>query len=438
MASKGTSSGPASGECPDWIWDHNDCPVATSPEQVHLALTHDPREIVITWSTKNESDSFVFYREENSNQTYSSSGNVTYFSEHNEKGLHWIHRVHVKSLKTATRYIYYVSSNGDASQEFSFVTLNDPQDPNWEPYYVILGDMGRFGGSPCLSYLKKETHKKNITAIFHIGDFAYDLDTDSGRNGDAFMARLQEVAAYVPYMTCPGNHEIEDDLFANYRNRFSMPGYEENDGYNMWWSVNIKNIHWILYSTEVYYTSRTEDIDAQYEWLKNDLAEANQHRDGQPWIIAMAHRPMYCSNTDRDCANSAVKAGLETLFFQAGVDLIIEGHEHSYERTWPVYDYFVTQYNYIDPQAPIHLITGSAGCNEADGTCMNPILKMGGAWSAFYTWQLGLNGYGHLYAPNSTHLYWEQITVDTDSVQDSIWVVQNHHGTRELGAFQRS
>jgi len=30
---------------------------------------------------------------------------------------------------------------------------------------------------------------------------------ESGRIGDEFMKQIQPVAAYVPYMTCPGNHE---------------------------------------------------------------------------------------------------------------------------------------------------------------------------------------------------------------------------------------
>ena len=56
-----------------------------------------------------------------------------------------------------------------------------------------------------------------------------------------------------------------------------------------------------------------------------------------------------------------------------GVDLILEAHEHSYERLWPVYQEKVYGYDYINPKAPIHLVTGMAGCNEADGVCVNPM-----------------------------------------------------------------
>ena len=78
--------------------------------------------------------------------------------------------------------------------------------------------------------------------ILHVGDFAYDMDTvssklsklhkkslyqydvqffrklsmllfpsdcfkDNARVGDEFMRQIQSIAAYTPYMTCPGNHE---------------------------------------------------------------------------------------------------------------------------------------------------------------------------------------------------------------------------------------
>ncbi len=50
-------------------------------------------------------------------------------------------------------------------------------------------------------------------------------------------------------------------------------------------------------------------------------------------------RPFYCSNSDGDdCTlnNSVVRSNLETLMHKYGVDLILEGHEHSYVGKWEV------------------------------------------------------------------------------------------------------
>jgi len=46
------------------------------------------------------------------------------------------------------------------------------------------------------------------------------------------------------------------------------------------------------------------------------------------------------------------------------VDLVIQAHEHSYERLWPVYRDNILAKNYINPAAPVHIISGAAGCGE--------------------------------------------------------------------------
>ena len=58
--------------------------------------------------------------------------------------------------------------------------------------------------------------------------------------------------------------------------------------------------HHNSYSSEVYFTQGP--IQDQIEWLTTDLKQANkpENRAKRPWIIAFGHRPMYCSNIDRD------------------------------------------------------------------------------------------------------------------------------------------
>lgn len=55
---------------------------------------------------------------------------------------------------------------------------------------------------------------------------------------------------------------------------------------------------------------------------------------------------------------------LEDLFYAMGVDLVIEAHEHSYERLWPVYHSDVIQHSYLHPRAPVHIISGAGGNSE--------------------------------------------------------------------------
>ena len=73
---------------------------------------------------------------------------------------------------------------------------------------------------------------------------------------------------------------------------------------------------------------------------------------------------MYCSNNETDCITESpiTRSAFEEVFYKYGVDLIIEAHEHTYERTLPVYQSKVCTQNesnpYIDPKAPVHIVTG--------------------------------------------------------------------------------
>eukprot|EP01104_Vermistella_antarctica_P006019 TRINITY_DN16758_c0_g1_i1.p1 TRINITY_DN16758_c0_g1~~TRINITY_DN16758_c0_g1_i1.p1 ORF type:complete len:479 (-),score=109.41 TRINITY_DN16758_c0_g1_i1:5-1441(-) len=405
--------------------------VTVIPEQIHLAYGDAPSQMNVQWATIGPAVSFVLYGlSPNALDLKSTHANTTHFTYGNPKGAQYVHRVTVMNLTSDTRYYYQAVSNQTKSDVFSFETMKAGND--WIPRFLVFGDMGHLSGEFTMPRLIEEVAKGdgNITAAIHIGDFAYNLNDNGGAWGDDFMHEVQDFAAYVPYMTCVGNHELYFNM-SHYINRFFMPNNAQSQ--NMFYSWNIANIHFIAYSTEVYW-AETPGVpyspEQQYRWLEADLKEANKNRSEQPWIIAYGHRPMYCSNDDGDdCTlnNSTVRLALETLFYENGVDVVIEAHEHSYERLWPTYNYTVTQENYIQPKAPIHIISGAAGCDEQLGACINPILGPRGPWSAFRAWFLAY-GYGHLEVHNATHLYWEELLDLGGGVLDHIWIVQDQHG----------
>lgn len=59
-------------------------------------------------------------------------------------------------------------------------------------------------------------------------------------------------------------------------------------------SWNLGNIHFISYSSEVFFV-RSQDVARQQEWLLADLKQANARRDQQPWVVAFGHR---CAGRD--------------------------------------------------------------------------------------------------------------------------------------------
>ena len=56
----------------------------------------------------------------------------------------------------------------------------------------------------------------------------------------------------------------------------------------------------VSYSTEVFFTYQETYECGQYYWLLDDLVQANENRHNVPWIVAVGHRPMYCSNDNGD------------------------------------------------------------------------------------------------------------------------------------------
>lgn len=109
----------------------------------------------------------------------------------NARHSQYIHRVHIKNLTAGTQYIYHCGSENGWSPEFWFVTPKQGED--WSPRFAIYGDMGN-ENAQSLARLQEETQRGHFDAILHVGDFAYDMNTDDASVGDAFMNQIQSVA----------------------------------------------------------------------------------------------------------------------------------------------------------------------------------------------------------------------------------------------------
>merc|ERR1719443_2159879 len=117
-------------------------------------------------------------------------------------------------------------------------------------------------------------------------------------------------------------------------------------------------MHYISISTELWFGVHDNKTtrETQLAWLKKDLAAANKNRDQIPWIVIEGHRSVYCS-CDGDCDSAAVtvRNDLEPIMFEYGVDFFINGHEHNYERSYPLYKGKSVRSN-VDPTAPIYIV----------------------------------------------------------------------------------
>lgn len=413
----------------------------TQPEQIHLSYGYFPSQMIFTWTTLD------FVNQSNvefgiNGLDYLAYGTVKVFKNSwlfaRET---WIHRVVLNDLVPGQKYRYRCGSLIHGMSEVYYFTAMETKQ-GWSPKFAVYGDMGA-ENAQSLNRLIDETKQEHFDAVLHIGDFAYDMADDNGKNGDKFMNQIQSIAAYVPYMTCPGNHEYHNN-FSQYYNRFNMPnkdGVSFGGDNNHFYSFNVGPVHFISFSTEFYYfiVYGFEQVARQYEWLAQDLANANkpENRANQPWIITLGHRPMYCSNDNWDDCNKydsrirkgfpyIHKYGLEELFYNYGVDVELWAHEHSYERLWPIYDHKIFNGSekepYHNPGAPVHITTGSAGCKEIHDK-FRPTTYISAFRSTDY-------GYSRMQVFNASHLYFEQVSDDqAGKVIDSIWIIKDKHGS---------
>jgi acid phosphatase type 7 len=87
----------------------------------------------------------------------------------------------------------------------------------------------------------------------------------------------------------------------------------------------------------------------QYNFVKEDLNAASLNSTID-WIFVMFHRPMYSSHAAH-AGSDTLRTAYHQLFSEYGVDLVLQSHNHLYERMLPL------QFNSKDPGEPIIDIT---------------------------------------------------------------------------------
>ena len=140
----------------------------------------------------------------------------------------------------------------------------------------------------------------------------------------------------------------------------------------------------------------------QYQWLSN-LLSTGINRHVTPWVVVTFHVPMYTSNVVSIYEGELMRQSVEPLLYQYGVDIVVNGHIHAYERSIPVYNLTA------NPCGTIHITIGDSGNYEGTYASWRSANVHGkksfqseGGWSAFREASFGV---GSLKFVNTTHAY---------------------------------
>ena len=389
---------------------------AAEPEQIHLATNGNEGEMVIQWGTEEDtmvscpSDNIVEYGTDNDNLNLSENGNSNMYL--------WTtctHTTQLQNLNPNTTYYYRVGGEGEWSSVYSFKTIKE------NPDKIIIGAIADHGTSSNAQETTSNMENENLDLVIHPGDISYANGAGSG-NGvgdqsvwDEYQNQIESLTSECPHMYAPGNHEEDAEPygFDAYESRFFNPGQN-----SFWYSFDFEFIHFVSISSEHDY----EPGSTQHTWLRNDLEDANNNRENYPWIVIFAHRPMYSSNGDGDGHGSEIefREAMEGLLFDYQVDLAIWGHDHHYERTYPVFEENVYSNNsgnlddpFYKPGATIHIVAGMAGRSTYDG-----LEEPQPLWSAYREVSYGYT----FFEATKTTINYKFIRNSDLSVGDEFWI----------------
>lgn len=245
------------------------------------------------------------------------------------------HEIKISDLIPNTKYFYSVEGPSKGTAEQYFITA--PEIGSKDPVRIwVISDFGQTSSKDNERRVETVSVWKKFNGDNPHADFVISLgdqteDDTRFQLQHNFFNQLENVLKVSPIYTVEGNHDNHDNL-ANYYSTFSHPIKGEAGGVasgtDDYYSFDYANIHIVVLSTEI------NDFGGgmQEEWLKNDL-ENNK----QDWLIACMHRPMHSgghhkSNIDKT-AEMARKYWLPILE-DHGVDLVLQGHNHQYERSY--------------------------------------------------------------------------------------------------------
>jgi 3',5'-cyclic AMP phosphodiesterase CpdA len=192
---------------------------------------------------------------------------------------------------------------------------------------------------------------ERVRPLFHLfnGDLCYaNLAQDRVRTWSDFWDNNSRSARHRPWMPSAGNHENELGNgpigYQAYQTYFELPGQRGQTGVTrgLWYAFTAGSVRVIsLNNDDICYQDggnsyvRGYSHGAQRDWLEQELGAARRDRDID-WVVVCMHQVAISTADQFNGADLGVRQEWLPLFDQYGVDLVVCGHEHHYERSHPI------------------------------------------------------------------------------------------------------
>jgi len=248
-----------------------------------------------------------------------------------------IHEIVLGGLEVGGRYSYRAGWGSETLPATYFRTAPPPGTENWR--MVVYGDNRSNPG----------THSRNVERIRELDPAIILNSGDLVAQGSRYeqwkpqyFDPLRGVSENIPVFPCLGNHEQNAKHYYDYH---SLP----NENGEVYYSFDYANAHIIALNSN----SRDApfDLDSkQTRWLIDDL---EKNKDAT-WKFVFFHHPLFRSHPTRGVTPQ--RWVWQRVFEEHGVDMVINGHDHYYMRSYAIGDYTAES-----KQGLYHLISGGGG-----------------------------------------------------------------------------
>ncbi|MBL7738961.1 MAG: metallophosphoesterase [Chitinophagaceae bacterium] len=268
------------------------------------------------------------------------------------------HELVLTGLEPDTKYYYRVGNTvltGANDPDRFFVTLPSANTTR-KLRFAVFGDCGRDQNgfqsgalTQYRAYLAANTISE-VDGMLLLGDNAYDNGTDAEFTDGFFDVYSSNILKNHKIYPSPGNHEYANAANPTsrtiaYYQSFTMPANGElggvSSGTEAFYSFDAGDIHFISldsYGMEAGNTRLYDTTGVQALWLKSDLAATNKK-----WVIAFFHHPPYTKgshNSDTEADLRAIRENFIRILERNGVDMVLCGHSHNYERSYLLKGYY--------------------------------------------------------------------------------------------------
>jgi hypothetical protein len=327
-----------------------------------------PTSITVVWRTDTASDSRVRYGtvQGSLTSTATSASSVTN------------HIVTITGLAPSTKYYYDAGSTSavqaGGTAEHYFVTAPTPgSSPSFRAW--VVGDSGT-GGSDQIAVrdaMLAYTGASRPDLMLHVGDIAYTSGSETEFT-DFHFTMYQDILRHTTHWPTLGNHEGSSTTSGQpgtstgpYYDAYVLPTAAEAggaaSGTEAYYSFNYGNTHFI--SLNSYQVSRSA-TGPMATWLQADLAATNAQ-----WIVAFWHHPPYSHgthNSDTETELREMRENIVPILEAGGVDLVLCGHSHNYERSYLIDGTYSTPTpDFASLEATGHILDDGNGKPTGDG-----------------------------------------------------------------------